>query len=100
MSRDTSPLGQAWLSHTYGRNEQALQEFEKLAAASPEDLDVLYGLGMAQRRAGQLEDAVATFKKILGLLDNMETEDEDEHNRIEMLTRMTTQQITFAQGKG
>ena len=95
MSRENSPLGQAWRSHVTGRDEVALNEFEKIASSSPEDLDALYGLGLAQRTSGKKEEAVATFQRIMELLADQPDDDEDAHNRLEMLRRMVHQQLRF-----
>ena len=95
MNRENSPLGQAWRSHVTGRNEVALDEFEKIASASPEDMDALYGLGLAQRGAGKTDEAIATFQRIMELLAQQTTDDEDERNRLEMLRRMVHQQLVF-----
>lgn len=95
MSRENSPLGQAWRSHVTGRDEVALNEFQKLATSSPEDVDALYGLGLAQRGSGKTEEAVATFQRIMELLANQPAEDEDTRNRLEMLRRMVRQQLEF-----
>ena len=95
MSREDSPLGQAWRSHVSGRDEVALNEFEKIASASPDDLDALYGLGLAQRSAGKQDEAIATFERILALLAKLTPDDEDMQNRLEMLRRMAVQQLQF-----
>jgi Flp pilus assembly protein TadD len=100
MSKENSPLGQAWRSHTVGRDDSAVEEFQKIASTSPEDIDVLYGLGLAQRGAGQFEEAMVTFKKVLAMLEEMEPEDDDEFNRVQMLTRMVNQQIKFLEAAG
>ncbi len=97
MTRENSPLGQAWRSYVSGRAEVALNEFQKIAATSPEDLDALYGLGLAQKGAGKKAEAEATFQKLAELLA-AEPGDEDDRNRIEMLRRMVKQQIEFLRG--
>ncbi len=97
MTRESSPLGQAWRSHVSGRAEVALSEFQKIASTSPEDLDILYGLGLAQKGAGQKADAEATFQKLADLLAAEPGEEED-RNRIEMLRRMVKQQFEFLRG--
>jgi Flp pilus assembly protein TadD len=95
VSRENSPLGQAWRSHVTGRDEVALNEFEKIANASPDDMDALYGLGLAQRSAGKGDEAIASFQRIMAVLAQQSTEDEDERNRLEMLRRMVLQQLEF-----
>ncbi len=99
-NRDNSAIGRAWRSHNVGRDDSAIEEFRRLLAASPDDLDTLYGLGMALRGAGQKEEAVEVFTRILELLKQQTPQSEDEANRKEMLRRMTQQQIEFAQQQG
>jgi len=98
-NRESSPLGQAWRSHVTGRNEVALNEFEKITNSSPEDMDALYGLGLAQRGAGKSEEAITTFQRIMDLLAQEHPEDEDTQNRLEMLRRMVLQQLEFLGAK-
>ncbi|MBN2469925.1 MAG: tetratricopeptide repeat protein [Anaerolineae bacterium] len=95
-NRDSSAIGRAWRSHNVGRDDSAIEEFRKLLAESPDDLDLLYGLGMALRGAGQQQEAVEVFTRILESLKKQTAQSEDEGNRLEMLRRMTQQQIDFA----
>ncbi len=97
VKRENTPLGQAWHQHTVGRDDVALKEFSEMAARSPDDVDVVYGLGLAQKGAGQKEEAIATFRRVLELLSQTKPENEDEANRLEMLSRMANQQIEILQ---
>lgn len=92
-----SALGQAWHAHVVGRDDSAVEEFRKLAEKSPNDVDVLYGFGLALRGAGQKEEALAVFNRLLEILQSVNPESDDEANRLEMLTRMVNQQIEIAQ---
>lgn len=94
-SKDKSPLGQAWRAHAVGRDDSAIEEFEKLVNATPDDLDVLYGLGLAQRGAGKKEAARETFERVQKILGELQPETENEVNRVEMLSRMVKQQLEF-----
>lgn len=96
--RQNSDLGRAWHSHIAGRDDSAVTEFEKLVEQSPEDKDVLYGLGLAYRGANQAAQAVEVFTKLQDLLAAEEAENEDEFNRLEMLRRMVKQQLEIVQG--
>ncbi len=93
--KENSPLGRAWRSHLVGRDDTAIEEFRKLVAAAPDDIDALYGLGMALRSAGQGREARETFDKVLELLSKQEASGADDANRIQMLRRMVQQQITL-----
>ncbi len=96
--KGNSPIGRAWHSHTVGRDDTAIEEFRKLVAAAPNDIDALYGLGMALRSAGQGQEARETFNKVLELLSSQEASNADDANRIQMLRRMTQQQISMIKG--
>lgn len=97
-NRDNSDIGRAWRSHSVGRDDSAVEEFRKILAASPDDIDALYGLGMALRGSGQQEEAVEIFSKILEILESQSAKDEADMNRLEMLKRMAQQQRDLAAG--
>ena len=98
MSRSDSPLGQAWHQHAEGQNQNAVDQFAKITQQSPEDMDALYGLGLAQRGAGQTAEALATFQRVKALVEAAVPESEEATNRLEMLSRMVNQQIQFLEG--
>lgn len=97
-NRDNSEIGRAWRSHSVGRDDSAIEEFRKLLASNPDDIDTLYGLGMALRGSGQQQEAVEVFSKILELLKAQSAKDEADMNRLEMLKRMAQQQRDLAAG--
>ncbi|NPV68547.1 MAG: tetratricopeptide repeat protein [Anaerolineae bacterium] len=96
--RGNSPMGRAWRSHSVGRDDTAIEEFRKLVAAAPDDIDALYGLGMALRSAGQGQEAREIFNKVLALLSKQEASTDDDANRLQMLRRMTQQQLSLIKG--
>ncbi len=97
-SKEHSPLGQAWRSHAVGRDDAAVNEFKKIADESPDDMDVLYGLALSQKGAGQRDEALANFKRVLELIHASEVEGDTADDRVAMLTRMVQQQISFVEG--
>lgn len=97
-SKEYSPLGQAWRSHAVGRNDAAVDAFLKIADDSPEDMDVLYGLALSQKGAGQHEAALVNFRRVLELIRASDVAGNNEDDRIAMLTRMVQQQIAFLEG--
>ena len=99
MSRENSPLGQAWRSHVVGQDDIAIQEFKRIATESPDDIDVLYGLALAQKGAGQKEEALANFKRVLELLGDASGKSAEDAARTQMLSRMVAQQISILEGK-
>ncbi|GAB4575044.1 MAG: hypothetical protein Kow0077_24610 [Anaerolineae bacterium] len=96
-NRDNSDLGRAWRAHVVGRDDSAIEEFRRILAANPDDVDALYGLGMALRGAGQGTEAAEVFTRVLALLDKQTAEDEGDMNRLQMLRRMVQQQLDLAE---
>jgi tetratricopeptide (TPR) repeat protein len=47
-----------------GRHEEALQELDEARALAPEDPELLFSLGIASLRAGQIEAAEARFEEL------------------------------------
>ncbi len=85
-------LARAWSLHRQGQNEGAIREFSALLQVSNNNIDALYGLGLAQRSAGQIETAQATLERcvaqIVAALKEHPTVD-----RYEMLKKMTHQRL-------
>ncbi len=48
-----------------GQFDAAVAAFRRALKLTPDDVEVLYNLGLAQRRAGRLEDAVASLRTAL-----------------------------------
>lgn len=85
-------LGRSWGLHRQGQNDAAIHEFSGLLQTSANNIDALYGLGLAQRSSGQLEAALASFERCLIQI----TEAREAHpreDRYQMLQKMTRQRI-------
>lgn len=85
-------LGNAWAQHRLGNQDAAIQGFQQILKSAPNQIDALFGLGLAQRNAGQREAAAATFKKCAEQIDNVLVENPHE-DRYEMLKRMVNQRL-------
>jgi tetratricopeptide (TPR) repeat protein len=85
-------LGHAWALHREGRNEPAIDEFTQMLREAPDNIDVLYGLGLAQRAAHLREEAKQTFERCLSLVDQALEQNPDE-DRYEMLQRFLHQRL-------
>lgn len=91
-------IGAAWKSHRQGFQDQAILEFREVLHQDPNHLDALYGLGLAQKAAGNKDDALETFNKLYQLLDDiLEEQDdlpyEDRDERYIMIANMVRQQL-------
>ncbi len=60
-------IAEAWSHHRADRNSDAIRGFENVLNSDPDDLDALYGLGLALRATGENEKAIGAFEKALVL---------------------------------
>ncbi len=107
-----SPISQAWNYYRQGQPDTAIAEFERILNADRDNVDALYGIGLAQRAAGQYEAAVKSFETALHLVttisneqtatrrevygDKLATQNDPskpEDDRYMMLMRMLTQRL-------
>ena len=72
-SNVSAQIGKAWGYHREGRNIDAIHEFETILASTPNEVDALYGLGLAQKADGQQEAAIKSFQKALALAKELVT---------------------------
>ncbi len=91
-------LGSAWALHRKGQNDEAIGEFNKLLQLSANNIDGMYGLGLAQRSAGSTEAARATFEKCIATIKTALAEHPGE-DRYEMLSRMAKQRLDEVKAK-
>jgi len=86
-------LGRAWAQHRENNNLAAITEFNAILKQSAENIDALYGLGLALRAQGQREDAISNFRSALQLVENALVL-EPGKDRFEMMHRMISQRLT------
>ena len=58
-------IGDAWGEYREGRLDAAMDAFETILRQYPDNIDAMYGLGLAQRTAGRIDDAVNSFEQAL-----------------------------------
>jgi len=85
-------LARAWALHRQGQNEAAIREFNGLLLISKDNMDALYGLGLAQRSAGDLEVAAETLERCVGQIQAA-LADHPNEDRYEMLEKMAKQRL-------
>jgi tetratricopeptide (TPR) repeat protein len=90
-------LARAWSLHRQGQHDAAVHEFQSLLELSRNNMDALYGLGLAQRSTGQIEAAHETFEKCLEHIDAALREQPGE-DRYEMLEKMIKQRLAELKG--
>jgi tetratricopeptide (TPR) repeat protein len=62
-------IGHAWRHQRNGEADKAIQEFERILQQNPDNIDALYGMGLAQRTAGHSEQAAKCFQQALELIE-------------------------------
>lgn len=85
-------LSRAWGLHLNKKHSESIQAFSDILTRSSDHLDALYGLGLAQRGAGQTSEAVATFQKLQQRVA-AELAANPGSDRFEMLTRIIQQRL-------
>ncbi|MEO1162424.1 MAG: tetratricopeptide repeat protein [Chloroflexota bacterium] len=103
--RNQERVGEAWQMHRNGNNAGAIEIFEDVIRSYPEDLDALYGLGLARRSNGNDTGATDAFSKALTITKERLAEldggkdvtqnllDSEEDDRLLMLRRMISQRL-------
>lgn len=102
-------VGQAWRLHRDGDNDGAIRMFDSIVAANPENVDALYGLGLAHKASGDMNAAAKAFGSALETTESalaaVKTTSHTEGNlgdndlgtnvddRYMMLTRMLSQRL-------
>ena len=92
-----SKIGDAWKAHYQGNQTAAIEQFKQLVDQAPESVDAHWGLGLAYRKAGDLEKARDVFIRAKELLEaQLDALDTDEIvSRLPMLNRMVDQQLEY-----
>ncbi len=102
-------IGQAWRLHREGDNQGAIGMFGSIISSNPDNVDALYGLGLAYKAIGENSSAADAFGKALkrtdGALSAVKTTSQAEghlgdndletnfDDRYMMLTRMLKQRL-------
>ncbi len=85
-------IGNAWALHRQGKHENAISEFSLAMKNAPDNLDAVYGLGLAQRSAKMREAALRTFEQCQQLVKKA-LEADPSSDRLEILDRMCQQRL-------
>ncbi|MBA3872408.1 MAG: tetratricopeptide repeat protein [Chloroflexota bacterium] len=104
---NTSNVSHAWRYQREHQAATAIPEFEKILKQDANNIDALYGLGLALRDTGKKEEAIAQFQIVLELVESAavarrpaSTGEEEirvantpDDDRYMMLTRMIKQRL-------
>ena len=104
MQDINSHISTGWAAHRSGNNQEALRHFESALAVDNENIDAYYGIGLAQRDLGQLNEAKAAFEQSLQITrskiemsypsNNTNAVDVPDIDRYMMLIRMIGQRLS------
>lgn len=85
-------IAQAWAQHRQGNHDAAVKAFSQVVSTAPDNIDALFGLGLAQRANHQTDAALETFERCRALIA-AQLEANPGEDRYEMLTRMINQRL-------
>jgi len=105
---NTTNVSNAWRLQREHKASSAVPEFQKILNQDADNIDALYGLGLALRDSGNTEGAITNFQRCLELVDaaalarRPAATGEEEHrvantpedDRYMMLSRMLKQRLT------
>lgn len=103
--RNKERIGEAWAMHRNGNHTGAIEIFEDIVRNYPEEIDALYGLGLARRSDGDAPASTEAFNKALTIANERLSTldggadvtanllDSDDDDRLLMLRRMISQRI-------
>jgi len=91
-------LGQGWAKHRNGHNEEAIEIFLGVLQEDPQQINALYGLGLAQRSKGELQFAIDSFQRCLALVNAALAANPGE-DEFEMLQRVVEQRLLETRAK-
>lgn len=102
-------VGAAWANARVDRYNDAVRDFENIVKSNPNDVDALYGLGLALRKVGRKDEAISMFEKAHKLAQELITSEAEgqepvamsedklhvqgQNTRFLMLSRMLQQRI-------
>jgi hypothetical protein len=95
MDAQEQAIAAAWTKHRGGQQDAAINEFNAVHSADMKNIDALYGLGLAQRAAGNFPDSRDAFTRCLALINGKLHENPGD-DTLEMLQRMTQQRLAEA----
>lgn len=85
-------LGRAWTLLREQRNDAAIEEFDKILRETPDQIDALYGLALAQRASHQREAAKQSFERCLTKV-RQGLDENPGMDRYEMMQRFVHQRL-------
>ena len=108
MANDSlaAQIGQAWRYQREGKADAAIAEYERILKQDADNMDALYGMGLAQRAAGKFEAAIRYFERCQELVaaaiaargvvrgDAIHLANTPEDDRYMMLNRMIKQRLS------
>jgi tetratricopeptide (TPR) repeat protein len=100
MTETDKMIAEAWKSHRQGFHDKATEEFKQILQQNPDHADALYGLGLAQKAAGNNQAAIEAFTQLEEKIANLSREEKETGHpgQYFMLANMVQQQLRSLQG--
>lgn len=86
-------VGAAWGLLRQGNYDGAIAQFTALIRQEPNQIDAMYGLGLAQRSSGLKDAAVKTFEDCRATVNRALAENPGD-DKFEILQRMVSQRLS------
>ncbi|MCY3936238.1 MAG: tetratricopeptide repeat protein [Chloroflexi bacterium] len=67
-------ISDAWRLHREGKSDDAIDGYQAILAGNAQNIDALYGVGLAYRSLGQTDRAVESFHAAQSALETWESE--------------------------
>ena len=62
-------IGEAWKAHRNGFQDTAIEQFREVLEQDSENVDAMYGLGLAKKANGNILEARQTFDRLYDILE-------------------------------
>ncbi|MBP8973244.1 MAG: tetratricopeptide repeat protein, partial [Anaerolineae bacterium] len=79
--------------HYTGKNDAAIEQFERILAEAADPIDAYWGIALSYRKAGNKEKSLEAFQQAADLIAIAAQTDAEHKERYFMLQRMVKQQI-------
>ncbi len=84
-----------WRHYSQKEYSQGIADFQKALELTPNNVDTLYALAMAQQAAGEKQESIETFTRVIHLLED--PQQGIDHTRALMLGRLARGHISRMQ---
>jgi tetratricopeptide (TPR) repeat protein len=88
-------LRRGWAYHARGKHQEAEQDIRQALKLDSESVDALYVLGLVMKAQGKREEAVASFKQTIDLIEAGKIEDKSRNEIMHRLANGHYNELTI-----